>query len=349
MASETGTAFDRVSWLHALRVAPYGFDFHQAMRRVEVAFRELPRWGEAVRPRDEPLRLVQEPSLDFVPSTVRDFVAATHSTPARLVVGFFGLFGPHGPLPLHLTEYARDRIRQAGDTTFAAFVNLFQHRMLVLFHRAWAQSRPTVSRDRRETDRFRTYVGAPSGLGLHAQAEQEPALDQVKLYFSGLLSAAARNPDGLQAILSGFFEVPVQVREFVGEWLAIHDADRFRLGYSEQVSSLGRTAVLGGRVFSRSHKFRVVLGPLPEATFVRFLPGTEGLARLSALVRAYAGAELAWELELIPAADAATQLRLGLAGRLGFNALLGSRRFPSRQAHVIVDPFLNRTERELAS
>jgi predicted component of type VI protein secretion system len=29
--------------------------------------------------------------------------------PARLLVYFFGLLGPNGPLPLHLTEYARER------------------------------------------------------------------------------------------------------------------------------------------------------------------------------------------------------------------------------------------------
>ncbi|MEL6236605.1 MAG: type VI secretion system baseplate subunit TssG, partial [Pseudomonadota bacterium] len=31
--------------------------------------------------------------------------------PARLRNLFFGLFGPMGPLPIHLTEYARDRAR----------------------------------------------------------------------------------------------------------------------------------------------------------------------------------------------------------------------------------------------
>jgi type VI secretion system protein ImpH len=348
MANETRTAFDRIGWLRALAATPYAFDFHQALRRLEVAFRELPRWGEGIRPRDEPLRLGQDPSLEFSPSAVRTFTPPTDSLPARLSVGFFGLFGPQGPLPLHLTEYARERIRQAGDSTLAAFVDLFHHRMLVLFHRAWAQSRPTVSRDRPEQDRFRTYVGAPAGLGLRSQQDIDAVPDLAKLYFAGLLSASARNPDGLRAILLGYFEVPVGVREFMGEWLVLEDDDRFRLGHSLQVSSLGRTSVLGRRVFTRSHKFRVVLGPLGERDFVRFLPRTVGLSRLSALVRAYAGPELSWDLELIPAIDAATQLKLGHAGRLGYTALLGARPAHHRQAHVVVDPFSNQTKRKLA-
>jgi type VI secretion system protein ImpH len=347
MAGETGTAFDRVSWLKALGTTPFAFDFHQALRRVEVAFRELPRWGEAAKPRDEPLRLGQDPSFDFVPSAVRSFIGATDNSPARLSVGFLGLFGPQGPLPLHLTEYARDRIRQAGDSTFASFVDLFHHRMLVLFHRAWARSRATVSRDRPEHDVFRTYVGAAFGLGLPAQANADAVPDRAKLYFAGLFAMASRPPEGLQAALAGYFELPVEIREFMGEWLELHDDDRFRLGYSPRVSRLGQSTLLGRRVFSRSHKFRVVMGPLGEPDFSRFLPGTQGLEQVSALVRAYAGPQLAWDLELIPAPDAMTQLRLGRVGRLGLSALLGSARPRGRQANVVVDPASNSTERTL--
>jgi type VI secretion system protein ImpH len=348
MAGETGTAFDSVAWLKALGLTPHAFDFHQALRRVEVAFKHLPRWGEAAKPRDEPLRLGQDPSLSFMPSAVRSFSPGTEHTPPRLSVGFLGLFGPQGPLPLHLTEYARDRIRQAGDTTFASFVDLFHHRMLAIFHRAWARSRATVSRDRREEDRYRTYVGAAFGLGLPAQANLDAVPDRAKLYFAGLFAMASRPPDALQAVLSGYFELPVAIREFMGEWLVLAEQDRFRLGYSAEVSSLGRSTVLGGRVFSRSQKFRVVLGPLSESDFARFLPGERGIEQLAALVRAFAGEHLAWDLELIPAQDAMTQLRLGRAGRLGLSALLGSGRPHDSRANVIVDPATNSTERTLA-
>jgi type VI secretion system protein ImpH len=347
MADETRAAFDSVTWLKALAAQPFAFDFHQALRRVETTFRQLPRWGEAAKPRDEALRLGQDPSFDFSPSAVRGFTPPSDKAPPRLTVGFLGLFGPQGPLPLHLTEYARDRIRQAGDHTFASFVDLFHHRMLALFHRAWARSRATVNRDRPDDDRFRTYVGAAFGHGLSSQGNVDAVPDRAKLYFAGLFGLASRPPDGLRAVLSGYFDKPVAVREYMGEWLVLHEDDRFRLGHSPQVSSLGRSTVLGRRVFSRSHKFRVVLGPLREADFSRFLPGSSGLAQLSALVTAYAGPQLAWDLELIPEAGALTQLRLGRDGRLGLTALLGAGRPRGRQANVVVDPFANSTERTL--
>ena len=46
-----------------------------------------------------------------------------------------GLFGPNGPLPLHITEYVRDRIRNQNDPTLVAFADIFHHRILSLFVR----------------------------------------------------------------------------------------------------------------------------------------------------------------------------------------------------------------------
>jgi len=347
LADEARTPFERVKWLRALARTPYEFDFHQAMRRLEHAFGELPRWGEALRPSDEPIRLGQDAFLNFAPSTLAGFTPATEKRPPRLAVAFLGLFGPQGPLPLHLTEYVRERIRNVGDETFAAFADVFHHRMLVLFHRAWAQARPTVSRDRRRADRFLTYVGALAGLGLPSLRGRDPQLFLARLEFAGRFSLGVRNPDGLRALIVGSFGLPVAIEEFIGEWLPLPDESRFRLGHSAEVSSLGQTTLLGPRTFSRSQKFRVVLGPLSERDFSRFLPNGASLARLTALVQSYAGHELAWDVELVPAQSVGTQLRLGQNGRLGFDAVLGRPPAPLKRAHVLVNPLSHQTERLL--
>jgi hypothetical protein len=39
-------------------------------------------------------------------------MSSTSSVP-KLFVNFFGLMGPNGPLPIHLTEYARERLQHA--------------------------------------------------------------------------------------------------------------------------------------------------------------------------------------------------------------------------------------------
>ncbi len=84
----------------------------------------------------------------------------------------FGLFGPNGPLPVHLTEYARERIYHHQDTSLRAFADLFHHRLALLFYRAWADAQPTVSLDRADNRRFEDYLSSLIGMGQPGQQEQ---------------------------------------------------------------------------------------------------------------------------------------------------------------------------------
>jgi type VI secretion system protein ImpH len=338
MAGEARAAATRLAKLGGLPEAPYGFDFHQAMRRLECAFRDLPRWGEAALPSDESVRIGQEPSLAFAPSAIEDFEPPTNEAPGRLRVAFFGLFGPNGPLPLHLTEYVRERLRHSGDRTLVGFADLFHHRMFALFHRAWSVTRAVANYDRPASDRFRVFVGSLFGLGFTTLEKRDALPDRAKLQYAALFAAAPRSAAGLRAAIASFFELPVAIEEFVGQWLEVPDDSRFRLGYSPEVSRLGRTTVLGGRVFDRNHKFRVALGPLSRHDFLRFLPGTPSLERLNALVKNYTGEELAWDVRLIPAPFAASQIKLGSHGRLGWDALVGRGIGTNEVSDVIVDP-----------
>ena len=56
------------SVLKRISEAPYRFELFAALRLVECAYPELPRLGEAKRPRDEPVRIGQEVSLGFAPA-----------------------------------------------------------------------------------------------------------------------------------------------------------------------------------------------------------------------------------------------------------------------------------------
>src|SRR5207253_1813 len=164
MGAGVGQEADTVGFLSALEREPYRYDFYQVMRRFECANRDLPRWGMALRPRDEPVRLGQDPELTFAPAPLSSFAPGGSNARARLAVRLFGLLGPNGPLPLHLTEYARERLMHAGDRTFARFLEMLSHRFVALFYRAWAQSQPTVMADRPVEDRFRAFVGAFIGI-----------------------------------------------------------------------------------------------------------------------------------------------------------------------------------------
>jgi type VI secretion system protein ImpH len=282
--------------------APDQFDFFQALRRLEAIFcdrPERPRFGTALRPSEEPIRLGQDPELVFAPGPIGGLRPGRDGAPPRLSVNFFGLLGPNGPLPLHVTEYARDRLRNADDPTMARFFDVFHHRMLMLFYRAWASGRPAVNHDRPATDRFQLYIGALAGMGLAALRERDEFPDAAKLFFAGRLSAHTRNAEGLEAIIGEFFAMPARIECFVGDWLELPVENRWRLSGRAGGDQLGVSTILGAHAWARQQKFRVVLGPLDRAQFRSMLPGGSNLPKLAAVVRNYIGDELRWDARLI--------------------------------------------------
>ena len=130
------------------------------------------------------------------------------------------MLGPNGALPLHLTEYARDRLRNADDPTMSRFLDVFHHRMILFMFRAWAAGQPTVDGDRGDAAaHFGAYVGALEGLGLAALRDRDDFPDAAKLFYAGRLAAQGRNAEGLAAVVGDFFGVPTRVEPFVREWL----------------------------------------------------------------------------------------------------------------------------------
>ena len=203
--------------------------------------------------------------------------------------------------------------------------------MLCLFYRAWADTQPTVSYDRPETDRFHVYVGAQFGLGMSSLWNRDAAPDLAKFHYAGRLVCQTRNPEGLEALLRDFFKLPVAVETFVGHWLPLDEKSRCRLGETPATGLLGLTAVIGERVWDCQHKFRIVIGPMALREFQRFLPGSDSLRRLVAWVRNYVGDELFWDLNLVLKKEEVPPLVLGQQSQLGWTTWLSDRP-PARDA-----------------
>ena len=323
MGAAMGRETDALAFFAELQAAPYQYDFYQTLRRLECLYDEKPRWGQALRPVDEPVRLGQDPDLSFAPAPLASFEARDGRTP-RLQVRLFGLFGPNGPLPIHLTEYARERLHHAGDPTFSRFLDIFHHRFLALFYRAWAQAQPHVNRDRPSDDRFTSYVGAFLGMAPAAFRDRDALPDLAKFFHVGSLIRQVRNVEGLTHVLQHFFRVPVRIEEFVGHWLSLSAGERTTL--SSERAVLGSGAVLGSRVWDRQHKFRIHLGPLTLEQYESFLPGGVPLRKLVDWVRLYLCFELDWDVRLILKRHEVPPLKLGAGRRLGWTTWLGQRR-----------------------
>lgn len=292
---------------------PYAFDLFQLLRQVECAYPHLPRLGEASRPEDEPIRFAQDVSLSFAPAAVSHVEMQGESEPVRVVQRVLGYLGPNGPLPIHLTEYVRERSLHNADPTLQAFLDMLLHRYGLLFYRAWANAQPVVMLDRPGGAQVSRWLHALQGSG-SPQARRSSALsEEARLFFTGRLSRQVRDADGLQAWVGAYFGVPVKVQQFQGHWMTLDRQECLRLCRYGQ-PGLGRGAVLGQRVWDVQHKFRMVLGPLTLAQYRNFLPGAQGLAALKAMVRQYVGLEFAWDVQLVVRRDEVPAWSLGTAG-----------------------------------
>lgn len=320
-------------WLEQVRQAPYDYDFFQLLRRIEAMTPHWPRLGQAFRPVDEPVRIGQDVSLSFAQATVAALNVDDGPRPPLLLQRAFGLLGPNGPMPLHLTEFARERLLHHGDATFARFLDLFTHRFALLFFRAFATGRPAIGQDRPGQDRFAQYIGTMFGLGDAPFEQRDPAPDHAKRFFAGHFASHTRRPDGLAGILCGYFELPVKVEPFHGRWMRLPPEDWLRLKPAPPVrrggfagAALARGAVLGKTVWDRQHGFRIRIGPTDLSAYMRFIPGGEGLPALVAFVRQYLNRELDWSLQLLLRREEIPKLRLSRGLQLGYTTWLGQYR-----------------------
>lgn len=332
-----------VELLDGLRDDPEGFDFYQAVRLLDCSRPDKPQTGRSQRLDDDTVVIRQEASLRFAPSTLAGAQPPDRpSGPWRIVQRFFGLTGPQGALPLHLTEQLNERIRDRGDRTLSRFLDVFHHRMACLFYRAWARVRPTVSLDQPRADRFGEYVGSLFGIGMPSLHDRDAFPDSPKRHFAGLLSCQTKHAEGLISILAGYFSFPVQVEEFVGQWIALPAESHTLTGQSS--SSLGVSTIVGSHIWDCQQKFRIVIGPLHLEEYLRMLPGgaepgrRDSLASFVAAVRTYVGDEFDWDLQMILRKEEIPPVKLGDQGRLGWTSWMPTTSEPEDADDLILQP-----------
>jgi type VI secretion system protein ImpH len=322
-----------------LRREPWKFGFTTLMRRFGAVHSKQPRIGLASRPQQESFRLGQTAALTFAPREIAEVAlplddvepsdghaprARKGNNPAVPTVRLYGLglLGPNGPLPLHYTEWVRERAENHNDGTLGDFLDIFHHRYLTHMYRAWAQSQAAAGLDRPDDETFSRYVARLTG---HDPLEiRESTLpSHARLAASTHLTREARNPDGLAGTLARYFAVPVQLQEFVMHWIRIDEEDQTHLGKPHTSSVMGMGAIAGEVVADRQNKFRVVLGPLSLEQYLRFTPQGKDLPLLVEWVRGFVGYEFVWEVELRVRNDSTPPARLEDKEKLGWSTWLG--------------------------
>jgi type VI secretion system protein ImpH len=295
------------------------YDFFELLRRLE---RDGRVFGHAGRPEREPARLGQNIRLGFAVQDVAALTPEAEGSPARVTVSNFGLFGPEGPMPLHLTRWILDRLsqrwfagseaRETSDTTFVDFANLLQHRMTALFYRAWADAHPEVQVERPVGGRIRAMLEALGGIGLPGTANiAEPALDAVRLRQAPALANQVESAERLTHFLAEALAVPVRLKEFVGAWISMPKIFQTRLGSAH--AQLSRGATIGPRTFQRKSRIEVVLGPLGLEDYEAFLPGSRRHAVAKDAIRGMLGTGIDVDLRVVLRRAEVPAARLGKA------------------------------------
>ncbi len=320
--------------LNTWAVEAWRWDYFAVMRRLESLSHPLPRWGQAALPRDEAVRVGQEASLAFPPASFSRFELNGAGGRVRLRQLFFGYLGPNGPLPIHMSDFIRERTLNWGDHTWLAFLDTFAHRFSLHFYRAWMQARPAVTLDRPGDDVYRRWTGSLVGIGSATRQGRDEIFDDARLHFSGWLARRVHNVESVEAVLQRYFDVPVRVERWVGHWMSIEPAEQTRLGAPRRASQaasrmLGGGAVLGSRVWDRQHRIRLHLGPLSLDQYRAFLPSGDARPVLQRWIQQLLGDELEWDAELVLKKEEVPPTRLGGAGdqapRLGWLSWLGER------------------------
>lgn len=309
----------------------YLFDFFQLVHLLERWLDPPVPLGRVGPYRDERLRLRPDDSLTFPPSDIRrveeprtsdrlddDGQPVPIDWAYRIIVHFMGLYGSAAPTPVYLTELIGSTDVEAGDLT--DFLDLFNHRILSLFWRAWLKYRHPYRWEVGGEDPLSGQLLSYIGLG-DPEARRRTGLSTGKLLrYLGLLALRTRPPVGLRLMVSDHFGVETRVEERIFRWVPVPPDGRNRIGQAN--ATLGFDLTVGERVPDRSGKLRVALGPLHFEEYLGFLPGTPNFRELCALTRLWVGDRFDFDIELVVRREEIPELQMaeGSGGRLGWTS-----------------------------
>lgn len=277
---------------------PTSFGFFQAVRLLQRLTPERATVGRFVDPATEAVRFAVPPAISFPPSEI-DALELSDTAPARMSVNFMGLTGPQGVLPHQYSLLIADRNR-SRDSAIAEFFDLFHHRMLSLFYRAWEKNRYEVAFERGEEDPLTAHLRDFAGISLEAVRSALPVPEELLLFHVGLLAPMPRSARSLEQLLSEYLDAPVAVEQFVGRWYPLPESDQCEIGGAESPSNqLGLGAVAGDEIWDAQTTVRIRIGPLSRDRYDDLLPGGRAYEIVRWITKFFSNDQFDFELQLV--------------------------------------------------
>ncbi|WP_281558715.1 type VI secretion system baseplate subunit TssG [Thalassomonas sp. RHCl1] len=288
--------------IDALIKDPAAFDFYQAVyilqRQLTGEKQQFRKVGFDSLPKHELIRFKSEQHLGFPGQAIAAIKQAgtdeQDNISVDMLVSFMGLTGPSGILPRHYSELILQRLK-FKDTGMRDFYDVFNHRLISLFYRAWEKYRfainfqnanyqgenGTKNNDKSQSDPFSQVLARLSGG------------EGFNQYYAGLFSKKIRSSDGLQQILSEFTRAKVRIEQFQGKWQYLPGSEQTRLGSRQQpegqYARLGLDASIGSRVWDINSSIAIHLTPEAGQEVKDFLPGESSAELVKQVIKRYLG------------------------------------------------------------
>jgi len=279
----------------ALFDEPYRFEFFQAVRIFERLYSEKKAVGSEALPSEESVRFRSRIALDFPASEIQEIrESVDENGAAEMLINFMGMIGVSGVLPTNYTELVLNRIRRQ-DTAMWAFLDIFTHRAVSMFFRAWAKYRFPIAYERGNDD-FTAYLFDLAGLGTRGLRGRMNLDDESLLPYTGLIAQKPHSSNAVQNVVGDYFGVPANIEQFFGQWIALNQQDLTKIGVKN--SSLGVSAIVGAHIWDQQSKFRIKLGPLNFMQFQGFLPNGSAYQKLRSIIKFMVGFEFDFDMRL---------------------------------------------------
>ncbi len=339
MATEGGGAHTPL--IKVLFDEPYRFDFFQAVRLMERIYPERVGVARENVPLREVVRFRTRAALAFPPSQLYEIERgddAEADAPLEMTVAFMGMTGPLGVLPAQYTELLMERARYK-DSALWDFLDLFSHRMISLFYRAWEKHHFPIAYERGDEDRFTEFLFDIIGMGTRGLRPRRLNLeDQGLLFYGGLIAQRPHNASAIRAMLGDYFGVPCELEQFKGQWLKL---DKDSISFLGQANTeLGVNTIAGTRVWNDQAKFRVKFGPLTYQEFKAFLPVGTAYKPATSMIRFMAGMEFDFDMQPVLKAKEVPSCILTTRARrrpmLGWSSWLKTKAFAEDADQVVL-------------
>jgi type VI secretion system ImpH/TssG family protein len=334
MAAPDRQAPEHLTFLARIAETVSKWGLFPVLRGAEARAPHLPRIGRARLPSQNIVDLGQTATMGFADSTLRKIEIGNGR--ARVTGPWFGLLGPMGPLPMHLTEFAVYEARYAPGRPFGRFLDLISGRMLQLFYRAWADSQPAALMDRPDDDRFGDQIAALSG----AREGAGPAFPAAARLHYAALFASRRSAVAIEDGLSDLLGQRVVIQEYQSRWRDLEPGDRTTLGGA--YAQLGGAAMLGGRALCTSDAFRLVVRANSLRDYITLMPRGSRFAVAAEALDAFAPSHLEWDIAVELEERHARPVRLDGKAQLGWTSWM---RLPSDSSKIRRDAHLRRATR----